>query len=235
MPMERILVVDDEWEIAELIRDYLENDGYEVDIAYDGEEALKKYKEFNPHLMVLDIMLPKVDGFVICKRIRKESNIPILMLSAKKDEVDKILGLGLGADDYITKPFSPREMVARVRAQLRRYMQLSSGAEENAYDTLKFGDLEIDFKSYTASLLGQTVSFCEKEFEVLKYFALHPYEVLTREQIFNHVWGYGEYGDINTVTVHIRKIREKIEPDPSHPKFIKTVWGVGYKFEGGQS
>lgn len=232
MHRERILVVDDESEIAELIVDYLEAEGFEAAIALDGEEALQRFNEFQPHLVILDIMLPKLDGMEVCRRIREVSSIPILMLSAKRSDTDKILGLGLGADDYVTKPFSPGEMIARVKAQLRRYMKLSPPSDDESCELLKFGDLVIDLKSFTVNISDKTVSFSVKEFEVLKYLALHPSQVFTREQIFDHVWGYQQYGDINTVTVHIRKIREKIEPDPSNPIYIKTVWGVGYKFEG---
>lgn len=230
MLREKILVVDDEREIGKLIRDYLIREGFEVILAFDGEEGLNLYREHYPLLVVLDIMLPKIDGMEICRIIRGESNIPILMLSAKKSDIDKILGLGLGADDYMTKPFSPGELVARVKAQIRRYTMLSS--DSKVENILKFGALEIDNKGYNVYLEGKKVNLVAKEFEVLSYLALHPNQVFTREQIFNHVWGYNEYGDINTVTVHIRRIREKMERDSSHSQYIKTVWGVGYKFEG---
>lgn len=226
----KILVVDDERELGKLIKDYLQKEGFEVILAYDGEQGLNYYREYQPLLVILDIMLPKMDGMEICRIIRTESSIPILMLSSKKSDVDKILGLGLGADDYMTKPFSPRELVARVKAQVRRFTQLSS--PNNSQNLLKYGYLEIDNKGYNVYVDGKKVDLAAKEFEVLSYLALHPNQVFTREQIFNHVWGYDEYGDINTVTVHIRRIREKIEKTSSKPKYIKTVWGVGYKFEG---
>jgi len=224
---ETILVVDDQKEICELVQDYLEIEGYQVAAAYDGEAAIELYRKYNPVLIILDIMLPKLDGMEVCRRIRRESTVPILMLSAKKGDVDKILGLGLGADDYITKPFSPGELVARVRAQIRRSTLFSSPAEEPHF--LEFGDLKIDGKGYNVYVSDKKVDLSAKEFEILHFLALHPEQVFTREQIFNQIWGFNEYGDINTVTVHMRKIREKIEKDPSHPQYIKTVWGVGYK------
>jgi DNA-binding response OmpR family regulator len=175
-------------------------------------------------------MLPKIDGMEICKTIRNKSNIPILMLSAKKSDVDKVLGLGLGADDYMTKPFSPKELVARIKAQLRRYKELSrSNVQRNS---LEFKDLKIDLDAYNVFLDGEKIQLSAKEFEILKFLALNPERVYSREQIFDQIWGFNEYGDINTVTVHIRKIREKIEQDSSNPEYIETVWGVGYKFVG---
>ncbi|MDO9573676.1 MAG: response regulator transcription factor, partial [Candidatus Contubernalis sp.] len=230
---EKILVVDDEKEIAELIRDYLRAEGFEVFLAFDGEEAVNCFREHKPQLVVLDIMLPKMDGTEVCRVIRGESNIPILMVSAKKSDVDKILALGLGADDYMTKPFSPGEMVARVKAQLRRFTRLSAPLEEK--EKLLYGDLEIDLRGYAVTLAGKSILLSAKEFELLRYLAQNPNQVLTREQIFDQVWSFNDYGDINTVTVHIRRIREKMAPDPSKPVFIKTVWGVGYKFTGGKS
>lgn len=233
MTQEKILVVDDEKEIAELIRDYLRAEGFEVFLAHDGEEAVNCFREHKPQLVVLDIMLPKMDGTEVCRIIRDESNIPILMVSAKKSDVDKILALGLGADDYMTKPFSPGEMVARVKAQLRRFTKLSALPEEK--EKLLYGDLEIDLKGYGVTLAGKSILLSAKEFELLRYLAQNPNQVLTREQIFDRVWSFNDFGDINTVTVHIRRIREKMEPDPAKPIFIKTVWGVGYKFTGGKS
>lgn len=226
----KIMVVDDEPELAELIKDYLEEEKYSVIICYDGKEAVEQFRLHQPHLVVLDIMLPNLDGMEVCRIIRSESIIPIIMLSAKKAEVDKILGLGLGADDYVVKPFSPGEVVARVKAQLRRCMLLTPPSEQK--QILIHGDLEIDPKAYTVKLRDVIVEFSAKEFEVLRFFATHPGQVLTREQLFENVWGYNEYGDLNTVTVHIKKIREKIENNPSSPQYIKTVWGVGYRFDG---
>lgn len=226
----KVLVVDDEKEIALLIRDYLIREGFEVFLAYDGLQGLKYHRRYNPTLVVLDIMLPQLDGMELCRRIRNESTVPIIMLSAKKEDIDKILSLGLGADDYVTKPFSPGELVARIKAQLRRYTMLSSPLENNT--NLEYQNLQINSKSYEVYMSGQKVDLSAREFAILYHLALHPQQVFTREQIFNQVWGYHEAGDINTVTVHVSKIREKIEQDPSHPRFIKTVWGVGYKFDG---
>lgn len=224
----KIVVVDDEREITELVRDYLENEGYEVSIAFDGEQGLAQYHEKNPDLIILDIMLPKLEGTELCRMIRNESSIPIIMLSARKTDIDKILSLGLGADDYMTKPFSPGELVARVKAHLRRYKQMPLATDKH----LSFDDLEIDEKGHNAFIKGHPIELSAKEFALLLYLAKHRGQVFTREQLFNHVWGFEEYGDINTVTVHIRRIREKIETDPSTPNYIKTVWGVGYKFGG---
>jgi len=232
MAQERILVVDDEKEIAELIRDYLENEGFEVKLSFDGEQAMESFRGFDPQLVILDIMMPKIDGMEVCRMIRAESAVPILMLSAKKGDIDKILGLGLGADDYITKPFVPGELIARVKANLRRYIHLSGNRDRST--PLKFGSLEINLKSYNVFLNGRGIDLSGKEFEVLRLLATHPGQVFSREQIFNQIWGYEEYGDLNTVTVYVRKIREKIEQEPAKPRFIKTVWGVGYKFDGGQ-
>lgn len=228
----KIMVVDDELELAELIKDYLEEEKYSVIISTDGKEAIELFRLHRPQLVVLDIMLPGLDGMEVCRTLRSESNVAIIMLSAKKTEVDKIICLGLGADDYVVKPFSPGEVVARVKAQLRRYNMLSHS--DNQKELLKFGELEIDQKGYTVRISGNPIDFSAKEFEVLRFFALHPEQVLTREQVFENVWGFSEYGDLNTVTVHIKKIREKIESDLSNPQYIKTVWGVGYRFDGGK-
>lgn len=227
---EKILVVEDEKEIAALIRDYLTASNYKVVIANDGEQALELFTAEKPQLAILDIMLPKKDGFEVCRTIRSKSNIPILMLSAKKEDTDKIIGLGLGADDYITKPFSPRELIARVQSQLRRFNELSITQETS--EVISYDGLEIDVTAYTVTLDGEIIPFSVKEFEILHYLATNANQALSREKIFDEIWGYNEYGDINTVTVHIRKIREKIEKDPSRPNFIETVWGIGYKFKG---
>lgn len=225
----KILIVEDEIEIAELLRDYLTASGYEIKYIVDGSHALSVFKSFKPDMVILDIMLPGASGFDICKTIRNASNVPIILLSAKKEDTDKVLGLGLGADDYITKPFSPRELVARVQSQFRRFNDLSG--EQGNKTLLQFDDLEINTAAYTVKLKGEELSFSVKEFEILYYLASNKNHALTREKIFDKIWGYNEYGDINTVTVHIRKIREKIEENPSVPKYIETVWGVGYKFK----
>lgn len=228
----KIMVVDDELELAELIKDYLEEERYNVLISADGKEAIEMFRTHQPNLVVLDIMLPGVDGMEVCRTIRSESRVPIIMLSAKKTDVDKILSLGLGADDYVVKPFSPGEVVARIKAQLRRYNMLSSDDEPK--DRLRWDKMEIDLKGYTVTMNGKPIEFSAKEFEVLRLFALHPGQVLTREQIFENIWGFNRFGDLNTVTVHIKKVRKKIEINPSNPQYIKTVWGVGYRFDGGK-
>ncbi len=231
MSKERVLVVDDEIELAEITRDYLQNEGFEVYLAYDGEKALISFEKYNPKLVILDIMLPKIDGMEVCRTIRAMSAIPIIMLSAKSSDIDKILSLGLGADDYMTKPFSPGELVARVKAQLRRYIHLSALIEKDN-ESVRFGSLVIDTKAYNTSIDGKNINLTAKEFELLNFMAHNPSQVFTREQLFNKIWGFDEYGDLNTVTVHIRKIREKIKKSDSSPVYIKTVWGVGYKFDG---
>ncbi|GIO92414.1 response regulator transcription factor [Paenibacillus lactis] len=231
MQLDRIMIVEDEKEIADLLKDYLVEEHFEVIVASDGIEAVRLFRETRPQLMILDIMLPHLNGIEVCRTIRSESSIPIIMLSAKKSDVDKILGLGIGADDYVVKPFSPGEVIARVRAQLRRVNQLSSPMPPS--DIIRHKDLELDLKAYEVSVRNQPVQCSAKEFEVLRFMALHPNQVLTREQIFQNVWGFEERGDLNTVTVHIKKIREKIERDPANPTLIKTVWGVGYKLDGG--
>lgn len=225
----RILIVDDEIEIVELVRDYLEREGFGVITAGDGQAAMETARRQKPDLIVLDVMLPKIDGFEVCRQLRGEMVAPILLLSAKGQEVDKILGLGLGADDYITKPFSPGELVARVKAHLRRSTLLSKVNDENI---LTFGDLVIDVNGYRVTCFGREVAMATREFELLRFLALHPNQVFTREQLFEKVWGYDYIGDDSTVTVHIRRIREKLENDPRKPRYLKTIWGVGYKFEG---
>ncbi|MFY9177633.1 MAG: response regulator transcription factor [Caldicoprobacterales bacterium] len=227
---EKILVVDDEKEIAELVRDYLEAAGYQVILAFDGQEAIECWQKHKPDMAILDIMLPKINGMEVCRSIRRECNIPILMLSAKKSDEDKVQGLGLGADDYITKPFSPKEMVARVKAHFRRYYEMTNTGDKK--DRLTFKNLTIDIDSHSVIIRGKEILLSAKEFEVLKFLAMNPNKVLTRDEIFDHVWGYQSYGDINTVAVHIRKLREKLEEDPSNPQYIQTIWGVGYKFVG---
>ncbi|WLR49816.1 response regulator transcription factor [Bacillus tianshenii] len=233
MNREIILIVEDELELAELLRDYLEIEGYQVVLAADGEEGLRRFEEEQPTLVLLDIMLPKMDGVEVCRAIRNSSNIPIIMMSAKKSDTDKIIGLGIGADDYVTKPFSPSEVVARVKAQFRRFHHFSNPKE--TAKLLRFGELTIDEKGYNVFVEGKQVDLSAKEFQLLYFLATHEGQVFSKEQLFDRVWGYERYGDINTITVYIRKIREKIETTPSKPTFIKTVWGIGYKFERGSS
>lgn len=227
--MEKILIVEDDLQIQTLIRDYVNASGYIAVTASDGEEALQKFEAEKPHLALLDIIVPKIDGFELCRKIRNESNIPIIMLSSKKEDTDKVLALGLGADDYIEKPFSPRVLIAKIQSQFRRVNELSGTP---ASDTLKIKDLEIDIKARTVTVKNVNIPFSVKEFEILHYLMVNKNQALSREKIFDEIWGYNEYGDINTVTVHVRKIREKIENNPSEPEYIETVWGIGYKFKG---
>ena len=226
-----ILIVEDEREIAELVRDYLEAEGYRILLALDGMEGLNYFTENQPTLAVLDVMLPKMDGIELCRRIRMDSNIPILMMSAKKSETDKIIGLGIGADDYITKPFSPGELVARIKAHLRRYQHLSEPRDTG--NALKFPGLEIDLKGFSVTINGRNVDLSAKEFKLLAFLAANKGQVFSKEQLLENIWGYQHVGDTNTITVYMRKLREKIEPDPSTPVFLKTIWGIGYKFDGG--
>ena len=226
----RILIVEDEVSIADLEKDYLELSGFDVDVANDGEEGLWKALEDEFDLIILDLMLPGVDGFEICRKIRGTKNTPIIMVSAKKDDIDKIRGLGLGADDYMTKPFSPSELVARVKAHLSRYERLiGSGVEQN--EMIEIRGLKIDKTARRVWVHGEEKSFTTKEFDLLSFLAGHPNHVYTKEQLFQEIWDMESVGDIATVTVHIKKIREKIEYDTSHPQYIETIWGVGYRFK----
>jgi two-component system response regulator VicR len=229
MPGERILVVDDEAEVAELLRDYLEREGYRTALAFDGESALRSFAELEPDLVVLDLMLPGIDGLEVCRFIRSRSDLPILMLSAKGSDMDKILGLGLGADDYVVKPFSPGELVARVKAHLRRHAGMGRRPRPIVYD-----GLEIDREGRRVSLDGRELALSAMEFDLLAFLASRPGQALSREQLFEQVWGAKVHGELNTVTVHVRKIREKLGDDPEAPRFIQTVWGLGYRFAGGK-
>ncbi|SKC39962.1 response regulator transcription factor [Maledivibacter halophilus] len=228
----RILVVDDETEILNLLMKYLEREGYNVDIASDGEEGLNLFRINNYDIIILDVMMPKIDGIELCKILRNETNIPIVMLTAKDDEIDKVLGLRIGADDYITKPFSMNEFVARVNALLRRYLVLSNKAVFNNDSTLSFGELKIDLKSYTVYRGKKEIQLTAKEFELLRFFANHPNQVFTKAQIFKNVWDDTFIEDDNTVMVYIRRLRKKIEKNPQKPRLVQTVWGIGYKFIG---
>ncbi|USG66961.1 response regulator transcription factor [Brevibacillus ruminantium] len=225
----RILVVEDDTSIAELQRDYLEINGFSVGVEQSGEKGLVKAIEGAYDLVILDVMLPGVDGFELCKQIRAVKDIPILMVTARKEEIDKIRGLGLGADDYVIKPFSPGELVARVKAHLARYDRLLGGREMQSDEILIRG-LRIDKASRRVFVNEGEVSFTTKEFDLLAFFAAHPNRVFSKEHLFERIWGLDSAGDISTVTVHIRKLREKIEADPSHPQYIETVWGAGYRF-----
>ena len=228
--MYKILIIEDEEAIAELEKDYLELSGFVVELEKDGEEGLKKALSSNYDLYILDVMLPGVDGFEICKEIRKEKNTPILMVSARKEDIDKIRGLGLGADDYITKPFSPGELVARVKAHLARYDRIvESLMPENS--VIKIRGIKIDTQAKEVWVNGENKSLTSREYELLEYFIKHPNQVLSKEDIFKEIWNMDAIGDIATVTVHVKKLREKIEVDPSKPQYIETVWGMGYRFK----
>lgn len=225
---QRILVVDDEPNIREVVELYLRRDGFAVDVAPDGEEALAIVEKQPPNLVILDLMMPRLGGLELADILRDTLDIPIIMLTAKSDEDDRILGLEIGADDYVTKPFSPRELVARVKAVLRRAGDKSSTAEEAT--PLTFPGLEIDPRTRTVVVRGESISLTAKEFDLLWFFANNPGHVFTRDQLLDKVWGYGFFGDASTITVHVRRLREKLEADPAHPQYILTVWGVGYKF-----
>ncbi|MCI0841363.1 MAG: response regulator transcription factor [Chloroflexi bacterium] len=224
---QHILVVDDDPTISDVVARYLRGDGFDVAVALDGQAALDQANETYPDLVVLDLMLPKVDGLEVCRRLRALGNVPIIMLTAKGEEMDRLIGLNLGADDYMTKPFSPRELVARVKAVLRRTAAMPEPYEG---DTLRFDELSINPLTRQVVAAGKDVELTAKEFDVLLYLAQHPKQVFSREQLLNDVWDYLYAGDTSTVTVHIRRLREKIERDPARPRFIQTVWGVGYKF-----
>lgn len=227
--MSRILIIEDEESIADLEKDYLELSGFDVDIETDGTRGLKRALKEPYDLYILDLMLPGVDGFEICKELRQKKNVPILMVSAKKDDIDKIRGLGLGADDYITKPFSPSELVARVKAHMARYERLTkSGAVPN--EVIQIRGLKIDKTARRVWVNGKETQFTTKEFDLLTFLAEHPDHVYKKEELFREIWNMESIGDIATVTVHIKKIREKIEFDSSHPQYIETIWGVGYRF-----
>lgn len=228
--MSRILIIEDEDSIADLEKDYLELSDFEVRIENRGDAGLKAALEGSFDLVVLDLMLPGMDGFEVCRKIREQKNIPILMVSAKKDDIDKILGLGLGADDYMTKPFSPSELVARVKAHLARYQRLvGAGARDN--DVIEIRGLRIDKTARRVWVDGEEKTFTTKEFDLLTFLAENPNHVFSKEELFRHVWNMDSVGDIATVTVHIKKIREKIEYDTSKPQYIETIWGVGYRFK----
>lgn len=228
--MSKILIIEDEEAIAELEKDYLEISDFEVTIETDGQRGLMTalQKEFD--LIILDLMLPNMDGFEICKQIRNEKNTPIIMVSAKKDDIDKIRGLGLGADDYMTKPFSPSELVARVKAHLARYERLV-GSSQKQNDIVEIRGIRIDKTARRVYVNGEEKIFTTKEFDLLTFLAENPNHVFRKEELFREIWDMDSIGDIATVTVHIKKIREKIEFDTSNPQYIETIWGVGYRFK----
>lgn len=228
--MSKILIVEDEEAIADLEKDYLELSGFEVEVANEGTLGLEKALSGEYDLFILDLMLPGVDGFEICRKIRDEKNTPIIMVSAKKDDIDKIRGLGLGADDYMTKPFSPSELVARVKAHLARYDRLiGSAAEKNKI--IEIRGLKIDTTARRVWVNGEEKTFTTKEFDLLTFLAENPNRVFTKAELFRQIWDMESVGDIATVTVHIKKIREKIEFNTAKPQYIETIWGVGYRFK----
>lgn len=228
--MSRLLIIEDEVAIAELEKDYLELSGFEVEVETDGSVGAGRALKEEFDLIILDLMLPNMDGFEICKRIREAKNVPVIMVSAKRDDIDKIRGLGLGADDYMTKPFSPSELVARVKAHLSRYDRLiGSGFKDN--QTIEIRGLKIDKTARRVFLNGEEKIFTTKEFDLLTYLAEHPNHVYTKDELFRDIWDMESVGDIATVTVHIKKIREKIEYNTSKPQYIETIWGVGYRFK----
>ena len=226
----RILIIEDETSIAELEKDYLELSGFEVELEEQGDVGLERALNEDFDLLILDLMLPGMDGFEICRRFRQSKNTPIIMISAKKDDIDKIRGLGLGADDYMTKPFSPSEMVARVKAHLARYERLiGSGSPEN--EIIEIRGLKIDKTARRVWVNGEEKNFTTKEFDLLTFLAQNPNHVYTKEELFREIWDMDSIGDIATVTVHIKKIREKIEFNTAKPQYIETIWGVGYWFK----
>ncbi len=229
MESKKILIIEDEKAISDIIKFNLAKEGFEADTAYDGQDGLEKALAGNPDLILLDVMLPLMDGFEVCKRVRESSMVPILMLTAKEEEVDKVLGLELGADDYITKPFGMRELIARIRANIRRTDAQSSGGE-NGENLEKIGNLTVDMNRYEVRKEGKTLDLTLREFELLKYLAEREDRVFSREQLLEEVWGYEYYGDIRTVDVTVRRLREKLEDDSSEPKYIMTKRGVGYYF-----
>jgi DNA-binding response OmpR family regulator len=224
--MTRILVVEDEPTVSDVVVRYLRREGYHVDAASDGSDGLQMALTRQPDLVVLDLMLPGLDGLEVCRRLRMTHQMPVIMLTARAEDGDAILGLGLGADDYVRKPFSPPELVARVKAVLRRGQAIGGAS------TASFGDLRIDAAARAVWRDDESVDLTAREFDLLWHLASHPGQVLTREQLLSSVWGYDYPGDTGTVTVHMRRLREKLEWDPGAPRWLKTVWGVGYKFEG---
>lgn len=228
--MSKILIVEDEVAIAELEKDYLELSGFDVVMQHTGDAGLKAALNEDFNLIILDLMLPNVDGFEICKKVREKKNTPIIMVSAKKEDIDKIRGLGLGADDYMTKPFSPSELVARVKAHLARYERLvGSGVKAN--EIIEIRGIKIDKTARRVYVNGEEKAFTTKEFDLLTFLAENPNHVFTKEELFNKIWDMESIGDIATVTVHIKKIREKIEFNTAKPQYIETIWGVGYRFK----
>ena len=230
--MKQILIVEDDKSIAELERDYLEAADFQVTIAADGRQGLNLAQSEEYDLLLLDIMLPGVDGFQICREVRKTREIPILMVSARREDIDKIRGLGLGADDYIIKPFSPSELTARVKAHLSRYERLLANSGKQLLKSIQCGDLEIQPDTHRVFQAGKEISLTNREFELLLFLSQNPGIVFSKDRLFERVWGLDAAGDTATVMVHVNRLREKIEPEPSKPIYIETVWGAGYRFHG---
>ena len=228
----KILVVDDEPSIREVVGLYLRRDGHAVVPAADGEEALRLFREVRPDLVVLDLMLPKMGGLEVCRRIQAEGRIPLIMLTSRSEEEDRIVGLGLGADDYVVKPFSPRELAARVGAVLRRVNEARESETTSDGEVLVSGGLRVDPNTREVTLRGEPMTLTAREFDLLYHLASHPRRVFTRDQLMEIIWGYAFSVETSTVTVHIRRLREKLEEDPAHPTYLQTVWGVGYRFVG---
>ncbi|MFZ4615843.1 MAG: response regulator transcription factor [Rectinemataceae bacterium] len=228
---ERVLVIEDDRSIAELIRDYLEINGMQAELAADGAQGLEIALSTEPDLIVLDLMLPGLDGFEVCRQLRARSQKPILILSARWEDIDKIRGLGLGADDYVEKPFSPGELMARIKAHIARYRRLTGGSAAELKDLVRMRDLEVATESRMVRVRGVEALLAGKEFDILLLLLRSPGKVFSKEEIFSRVWGEDRYGDLSTVTVHVRRIREKIEVNPSEPEYIETVWGVGYRLK----
>ena len=225
--MNRILIVEDEPALANVVKDYLKNELFDVEICTEGDKAIEVFNKYRPSLLILDLMLPGMNGCEICKNVRMTSVIPILILSAKTDEFDKVMGLNLGADDYMTKPFRPKELVARVNALIRR----SQVFNKDNLEVIDVGNIRIFIKEYKVEKNNVNMDLSKKEFELLLFLAKNPKQVFTREHLYERVWGLDSYGDLDTVTVTINRLRQKIEENPATPKHILTVWGVGYKFE----
>lgn len=223
------MIVEDDKSISDMVKDSLTKEGYEIEVVYDGEEALKLFHSGKFDLILLDLMLPKVDGFECLKFIRLQSLVPVLIMSAKDEDVDKALGLGFGADDYISKPFSMLELIARVKALIRRTTDYLNNTIKNQEATIKVGNLEVDMDSYSVRKFDKNIKLTAKEFNILKLFITAPTHVYTKSQLYNLVWEDEYFQDMNVINVHIRRLREKIEDDPSNPKYIKTLWGIGYK------
>ena len=229
---QKILIVDDDNNIAELISLYLTKECFDTMIVNDGEEALKAFASFGPNLILLDLMLPGMDGYQVCREIRHKSNVPIIMLSAKGEIFDKVLGLELGADDYMIKPFDSKELVARVKAVLRRFEPAKPAISQTTGKYVEYPDLIVNQTNYSVTYRGENVDMPPKELELLYFLASSPNQVFTREQLLDHIWGYEYIGDTRTVDVHIRRLREKIETIPSDPKYVHKKWGIGYYFQG---